>query len=123
MSDTTVVLVEDDEPSRTMLGRRLTNAGYRVVAFDRGQGVVAHVVSSPPLAVLLDADLPDVDGLTIAAELKANHATWTVPLIALSGHDGPDFEARLWEAGFDANHPKPVDFGRLLAVLEGFVGD
>src|SRR6516162_1110312 len=81
-----ILLVEDNELNRDMLSRRLERKGYQVViAVDGGQGV-ALAQSELPDLILMDMDLPVVDGWQATQQLKATPATAAIPIIALTAH-------------------------------------
>ena len=71
-----------------------------------------------PDVVLLDMNLPVMDGWTAARTLKADPDTANVPLIALTAHAMSGDRDKALEAGCDDYHPKPVDFSRLLSQID-----
>ena len=116
-----ILLVEDNEMNRDMLSRRLTRKGYEVVvAVDGGEGV-AKAASEAPDLILMDMSLPVMDGWTATQKLKADDATMSLPVIALTAHamDGDEQKAR--EAGCDDYDTKPVDLPRLLGKIEALL--
>ena len=81
-----ILLVEDNEINRDMLMRRLARRGYEVVsAIDGGEGV-AMARSERPDLILMDMDLPEVDGWEATRQLKAAPETRAIPIIALTAH-------------------------------------
>ena len=83
---TKILLVEDDEMNRDMLSRRLIKRGYDVViAVDGEQGVAMSGSESPDL-ILMDMSLPGIDGWTATRQVKADHMTRGIPVIALTAH-------------------------------------
>jgi CheY-like chemotaxis protein len=113
-----VLLVEDNEMNRDMLSRRLMKRGYEVViAVDGQQGVDLAVREKPDL-ILLDMSLPVVDGWEAAKQMKANPASASVPLIALTAHAMAADRERAMSAGCDDFDTKPVELPRLLGKME-----
>jgi two-component system cell cycle response regulator DivK len=113
-----ILLVEDNEMNRDMLSRRLVRKGYEVVcAVDGGEGVSMASSESPDL-ILMDMSLPVLDGWAATRQLKADRATQSIPVIALTAHamDGDEQKAR--EAGCDDYDTKPVELPRLLGKIE-----
>src|SRR5919112_3472463 len=94
-----ILLIEDNELNRDMLRRRLERRGYAVAEAVEGRAGLAAAKASPPDLVLMDLRLPDVDGREVTRRLRAEAATASVPVIALTAHamEG-DREAAL-EAG------------------------
>lgn len=114
----TILLVEDNEPSRDALGRRLERRGFRVVvAIDGGQAVTLARAELPDL-ILMDLGLPVIDGWEATRQLKADPATQPIPIIVLSAHAlTADRETSL-AAGADDFDSKPVRFEQLLAKID-----
>lgn len=113
-----VLLVEDNEMNRDMLSRRLAKRGYVVaMAVDGRQGVDMAVSEKPDL-ILLDMSLPVVDGWEAATQIKANPASASVPLIALTAHAMAADRERAMSAGCDDFDTKPVELPRLLGKME-----
>lgn len=115
---TKVLLVEDHEELWDFLSRRLKRRGFEVVLAHDGQQGVDMVRSERPDVVLLDMNLPVMDGWTAARTLRADPETARVPIIALTAHAMAGDKAKALEAGCDDYHPKPVDFSRLLSQIE-----
>jgi len=119
---TKILLVEDNEENRDMLSRRLTRRGYEVViATDGGQGV-AMAQSEIPDLILMDMDLPVLNGWEAAQQLKAVPATRAIPIIALTAHAMVGDREKALEAGCDDYDTKPIEFQRLLGKIEAFLG-
>jgi two-component system cell cycle response regulator DivK len=116
-----ILLVEDNEMNRDMLSRRLTRKGYEVVcAMDGAEGAAMATSESPDL-ILMDLSLPIMDGWEATRTLKADDATKTIPVIALTAHamDGDEQKAR--DAGCDDYDTKPVDLPGLLGKIEALL--
>ena len=115
---TKILLVEDHEELWDFLSRRLKRRGFEVVLAHDGQQGVDMVRAERPDVVLLDMNLPVMDGWTAARTLRADPDTARVPIIALTAHAMAGDKAKALEAGCDDYHPKPVDFSRLLSQIE-----
>ncbi len=116
-----VLLVEDHEEIWDFLSRRLKRRGYEVdVAFD-GQDGVDKAASLDPDIVLLDMNLPVMDGWTAAGVLKGRPETAKTPIIALTAHAMSGDREKALAAGCDDYHPKPIDFSRLLQQMEALL--
>ena len=113
-----ILLVEDHEEIWDFLSRRLKRRGYDVLLAHDGQEAVEKTRSEHPDVVLLDMNLPVMDGWTAARTLKADPDTAKVPLIALTAHAMSGDRDKALEAGCDDHHPKPVDFSRLLSQID-----
>jgi two-component system, cell cycle response regulator DivK len=115
---TRILLVEDHEEIWDFLSRRLKRRGYDVTVAVDGQDGVDKALAVPPDVVLLDMNLPVMDGWTAAGVLKADLRTTAVPIIALTAHAMSGDREKALAAGCDDYHPKPVDFSRLLTQIE-----
>jgi two-component system cell cycle response regulator DivK len=104
--------------NRDMLSRRLQRKGFLVeMAVDGQRGLDAARRELPDL-VLLDMDLPVVDGWEVARRLKADERTRAVPIIALTAHAMVGDRDRALDAGCDDYDTKPVEFTRLLDKIQ-----
>lgn len=79
-----IVLVEDDEFLRRLYQAKLSQEGFEVKAAEDGEKAVGLVRETLPAAVLLDVGLPKKDGFTVLAELKADPATRSIPVVMLT---------------------------------------
>ena len=117
-----ILLVEDHEEIWDFLSRRLKRRGYDVVLATDGQQGVDQARSEKPDVMLLDMNLPVMDGWTVAGVIKADNATRSIPIIALTAHAMSGDREKAIAAGCDDYHPKPVDFSRLLSQIEALAG-
>ncbi len=115
---TKILLVEDHEELWDFLSRRLRRRGFEVVLAHDGQQALDQVAAESPDIVLLDMNLPVMDGWTVARTLRAEPATHGLPLIALTAHAMAGDDNRAFAAGCNAYHPKPVDFAKLLTQID-----
>ena len=118
---TKILLVEDSEMSRDMLARRLARRGYEVViAVDGGQGVTLARTEAPDL-ILMDMNLPVLDGSEATRQLRAAPATRSIPIIALTAHAMSGDREKALEAGCDDYDTKPIELERLLGKIEALL--
>lgn len=113
-----VLLVEDHEEIWDFLSRRLKRRGYDVTVVTDGQAGVDRARADLPDLILLDMNLPVLDGWSAARLLKSEPATAGIPIIALTAHAMSGDREKTMAAGCDDYHPKPVDFSRLLTQIE-----
>ena len=114
---TKILLIEDNEMNRDMLSRRLAMRGFDVVvAIDGSSGAAAATTEQPDL-ILMDVSLPDIDGFEVTRLLRAQPATASIPVIALTAHTMETDRLRAAEAGCQDYDTKPVDLTRLLAKI------
>jgi two-component system cell cycle response regulator DivK len=111
-------LVEDNELNRDMLSRRLQRRGYDVVLAVDGQEAITTAETSKPDVILMDMDLPVLNGWEATRSLRNNPGIRDIPVIALTAHALPADRERTIEAGCDAYQSKPVDFPELVSKIE-----
>lgn len=115
---TRLLLVEDHEEIWDFLSRRLKRRGFEVMlAFDGQQGLESAQDNKPDI-ILLDMNLPVMDGWTAARALKSGTGTASIPIIALTAHAMSGDREKALAAGCDDYHAKPVDFSRLLEQID-----
>ena len=117
-----LLLVEDTPEIWDFLSRRLQRRGHEVRLAHDGQAGVEAARDGQPEVILLDMNLPVLDGWTVARRLKDDPATRGIPIIALTAHALTGDRDKAIAAGCDDYHPKPVDFSRLLTQIETALG-
>ena len=113
----TVLLVEDTEDNRQMMGRLLELSGFRVVEATNGQEAVEAAARENPKIILMDLSLPFIDGLAATRRIRDLPGLKNVPIVAVSAHDTADFHHEALAAGCDAYLTKPIDFSELEEVM------
>ena len=116
-----ILLVEDNELNRDMLSRRLKRKGFTVLSAKNGQEGIDVAISENPDIILMDLSLPVVDGWTAAGKLKADTATKSIPIIALTAHAMKGDREKALDAGCDEYDTKPIDFERLLNKINSLM--
>jgi CheY-like chemotaxis protein len=116
-----ILLVEDNEMNRDMLSRRLVKRGYEVVVAVDGQEGVAKARSEGPALVLMDMSLPVLDGWEATQALRADPATRSIPVIALTAHAMAGDREKALAAGCDDFDTKPIELERLLGKIEALL--
>lgn len=117
----TILVVEDNEMLQAMVTRWLKRRGHQVrVAGDGAQGL-ALAQSEQPDVILMDMNIPVLDGWTVTRALKGAAATTRIPIIGLSADALAGDRERGLAAGCDAYYTKPVDFPPLLDYIDSLV--
>ena len=117
----TILLVEDNEPSRDALSRRLTRRGFHVLTAVDGRQAVALAREQVPHLILMDLGLPVIDGWEATRQLKQDAATRHMPIIVLSAHAMTDDREKSLAAGADDFDSKPIRFEQLLGKIESLI--
>ena len=113
-----ILLVEDNELNRDMLIRRLNRAGLDVIAAGNGQQALNLMISDLPSLVLMDMNLPILDGWSASRQAKEDERIKHIPIIALTAHAMEADRLNALEAGCDDFATKPVDFPGLLIKIK-----
>ena len=117
-----VLLVEDNEMNRDMLSRRLMKRGFEVEIAMDGRAGVDMALAGGFDVVLMDMNLPEIDGWEAARRIRAGESVKRVAIIALTAHAMQGDRERALAAGCDEYDTKPVDFERLLGKIAAVLG-
>jgi CheY-like chemotaxis protein len=117
-----ILYVEDNEDNIYMLKNRLSRAGFTVIVATDGTQGVTMATSEQPDLILMDLTLPDINGEEATRRLKADPATKSIPVIALTANAMATDRERAIAAGCDEFETKPVDMPRLLGKIAAFNG-
>jgi two-component system, cell cycle response regulator DivK len=113
-----ILIVEDNEDNRDSLSRRLQRRGFAIVTASDGKIGLAMAQSEKPDLILMDMNMPELDGWEATRQIKALGGLGDVPVLALTAHALAGDKERALQAGCVDYHTKPVDFPKLLAQIE-----
>ena len=109
----TIIVVDDTEGVRRIINMQLRTLGYRVVEAKCGLEAVELIKRELPALVLMDINMPEVDGLQTTRIIRQTDGISDTPIIGLSAHHGMEIRSRALEAGCNEFVTKPVEFKRL----------
>jgi CheY-like chemotaxis protein len=109
----TILVAEDDNDIRLMMRVLLGMKGYRVVEACDGQEAVDVAKESRPDLILMDLQLPRLNGFAVARFVRQTDSLRQVPIVVVSGHDPLKHRGLALAAGCNAYVQKPIDFDRL----------
>lgn len=112
-----VLVVDDNIDAATTLGTILEIAGYKVAIEHSAKAALDRVAAEAPKACLLDIGLPDMDGISLARQLRNRPETKSSLMIAITGYGQNSDRQKSLHAGFDHHLVKPVDLPQLLKIL------
>jgi two-component system cell cycle response regulator DivK len=115
-----VLVVEDNERNMKLFRDVLEASGYRTLEAVTGVQAVALVLEHVPDLVLMDIQLPDIDGSEALARLRADERTMSVPVLALTAQAMEGDRERFLAAGFDGYLSKPVNIADFVATVRRF---
>lgn len=111
-----VLVVDDDESLRELVRTVLVEAGYEVRTAPNGRAALSLVAAMPPDVVLMDVNMPVLDGLTTCRLLRGDTRTRAVPVVIMSSQPVP--REQLATCHVDRFLPKPFDLTRLVDEVE-----
>jgi two-component system cell cycle response regulator DivK len=117
---TQVLVVEDNEKNMKLFRDVLMAAGYRTLEATTGEEAVALAAEHSPDLVLMDIQLPDIDGIEALGRLRRNSRTGSVPVLALTAQAMEGDRERFLAAGFDDYLSKPVNVVDLVAAVRRY---
>ncbi len=112
-----VLIVEDNEKNMKLVRDVLQATGYRTLEATTGEEAVELALSQAPALVLMDVQLPGIDGVEALERLRRNERTASIPVLALTAQAMSGDHERFLEAGFDGYLAKPVDVGELIETV------
>ena len=113
-----VLVVEDNEKNMKLFRDVLQATGYSTLEASTGEQAVELAVAQSPALILMDVQLPGIDGLEALARLRADERAASIRVIALTAQAMHGDRERFLEAGFDGYLSKPVDIAELLRTVE-----
>lgn len=116
-----ILVVDDTEANRQILSLRLTRAGFEVETASNGAEAVSVAASNPPALIVMDMDMPVMNGLEATHALKSNPDTAAIPVITLTANSDADIREKCLAAGCSDFEPKPLEFSRLLEKIKALL--
>jgi two-component system cell cycle response regulator DivK len=116
-----ILVVEDQEDNRQILRDLLGNAGYDMVEAENGEEALAEVEKQKPDLILMDIQLPVMDGYEATRRIKANPDLKAIPIIVVTSYALSGDEGKARDAGCDAYVTKPYSPRQLLAKVKEFL--
>jgi len=117
-----ILVVDDQEDNRRILRDLLTASGFKVIEGKTGEEGVALAEERVPDLILMDIQLPGIDGYEATRQIKAKHALSATPLIVVTSYALSGDDAKAFAAGADAYVSKPFSPRALLAKVREFLG-
>ncbi len=116
-----ILLVEDNELNLDMLTRRLERLGFQISHAVNGREAVDQARALRPDLILMDINIPVMDGYDATVEIRQTPATADIPIIALTAHALPEDESRARAVGMNDFATKPIDFQGLIDKINAWL--
>ena len=118
-----ILYIEDNAENRFLIQRVLEAEGYTVILAPNARDGLAQAMADPPDLILMDINLPGVDGYTTTARLKATPGLETIKVVALTANVMRGDREKTLAAGCDGYIQKPIDVDQLPRQIERYLED
>ena len=116
-----ILIVEDNDRNRKLVKILLEAHKYMVVEARTGEEAIAYLQGDKPDLILLDIQLPNMDGLTLTKILRSNQKTKDIPIVAVTAYAMKGDKERVLDAGCDAYISKPIDTRELPMIVANMI--
>lgn len=113
-----ILFVDDSMFIRKFFGPKIQNEGYQVVTANDGKEAINKASTMQPALIIMDIDMPGMDGVSAAKSLKGQSATNNIPIIIASAHITPDVVFNLTQLGIKDYIAKPYSPEKLLEKIK-----
>jgi len=119
----TVLVIEDNPDNLRLITVALEHGGYSVISAESGEAGIALAVQERPLFIIMDINLPGMDGLEATRRLRGNKITAAIPIIAMTSHAMLGNQAHIMAAGCNGYFEKPIDPITVVERIEKIIED
>jgi|SRR3989337_1996997 len=116
-----VLVVEDNPMNKILVREILTANGYEVVEADTGSSAIKKVMGERPDIILMDLNLPEMDGITATKILKSDDNCRAIPVIALTASAMKGEVERILAEGFDGYISKPIEVKKFVKAISSYI--
>jgi two-component system, cell cycle response regulator DivK len=120
MTSAQILVVEDNERNMKLFSELLRASGYRTLEATTGERAVELALEHQPDLVLMDIQLPDIDGIEALGRLRADERFVSAPVLALTAQAMEGDRERFLAAGFDGYLSKPVDIAEFVSTVRRY---
>ena len=117
MANELILIVEDNEKNRKLVRDVLQHTGYKTLEAETGEAGGRLAQESRPALVLMDIQLPGMNGIEALARLRADPKTKKIPVIAVTASAMTHDRAKIMSAGFDGYQSKPINVKEFLVAV------
>jgi CheY-like chemotaxis protein len=117
-----VLVVEDNRDNLRLISYALRRSGYEVVSTETGEEGVAIAISERPFFIVMDINLPGIDGLETIRRIRKSEADHNIPIVALTSYAMEGDRQRIMSAGCNAYFEKPIDPLTIVENMEKALG-
>jgi two-component system cell cycle response regulator DivK len=121
MAGELILVVEDNEKNRKLVRDVLTFKGYTIVEAETGEDGVRLARERLPKLILMDIQLPGINGIEALRQLRADDATRSIPVVAVTASAMDRDRQTIMAAGFDAYQSKPLNVKEFMAAIQAIL--
>ena len=121
MAGELILVVEDNDKNRKLVRDVLTHKGYEVIEAETGEDGVRLARERRPRLVLMDIQLPGIDGIEALRQIRAHDATRAIPIVAVTASAMDRDRQQIMAAGFDAYQSKPLNVKEFMAAVQAIL--
>jgi two-component system cell cycle response regulator DivK len=121
MAGELILVVEDNEKNRKLVRDVLTFKGYAIIEAETGEEGIRLAKERVPRLILMDIQLPGIDGIEALRQIRAHDATRTIPIIAVTASAMDRDRQQIMAAGFDGYQSKPLNVKEFMAAVEAIL--
>lgn len=118
-----ILYIEDNPQNMRLVRKMLKIGGYDMIEAPDGQTGLNQAANEVPDLIFVDINLPDIDGIEVTTQIKANPELRHIPIVALTANAMFGDRERFLEAGCDGYLAKPISKKELLTTVEQFLGE
>jgi two-component system cell cycle response regulator len=118
----TILVVDDDYLSRELLQAHMENAHYNVILANSGTKALEIAAAQQPDIILMDVNMPGLNGYTVCNQLKQTLGTSHIPILLMTAMDDEENIVQATEAGADGFVSKPFDIPRMFEQIKRLIG-
>lgn len=117
-----ILIIEDNELNLKLFKDLLEAHGYETCEIKDGREMMSVIIRFAPDLILMDIQLPEISGLDLTRQIKADESIRHIPVIAVTAFAMKDDEKKILEAGCEAYISKPISIGPFLHTVQQFMG-
>ncbi|MBI5484766.1 MAG: response regulator [Deltaproteobacteria bacterium] len=118
----TVLVVEDNKDNLEIITYSLQRAGYQVIAAESGEDGVEQAIVRRPFLIIMDINLPGIDGIEAIKRIRASEADGSIPIVAITSHAMRGDREKIMAAGCNGYFEKPFDPITIVDQIHKIIG-
>lgn len=118
-----ILIVDDDAKTRKLLRAMLQNSGYEIIEAENGEQGIKLAKENIPDLILMDIEMPVMDGMSAFKVIRADESTKNIPVIALTSYAMKGDKEKFLAEGFDNYISKPIDVKEFLKIVKKHIKD